>query len=771
MQRILCTLTLALSVLVTSTTAEPWIPIIQPDTARHTKIIRYERLGFGIEVPLTWLERANDPSVVFVWLNNSLIISKQDKTVDRGLADSAVSQIKDQMVTSAVELKLNGTLDGMESRTIQFRGTMMNGDQRRGRVTAVVVGDAVYLFLLTSPAKAFEHAVKQTDSVMKTFQPLKVKAMPVQQTASKPPEKPTPVTDPDEEDTPKPVTIAGARGIELGDLGIVIPDNDGTLIGHVFDATTLQPIKGAVIEAERDGAFPKEGKSGKTSDKEGKYEVKTKIGRRTKKLDASRIPGTSIVGLITGGATEKTWRMDASRVNLRVRAPGYNNFEGLVSFRNAEVEGLKVFMEPIFMTPESSKEQSWIPVGWGPISITGVASSPNTISLGDKTNVSVTVAGPDYALAKLKICIDSRAIGYNKELSRNKDASTQNTAVFMKQFQVKKALPGEDIIAARVKESKYEISKNGSIGLGSLRIGEIAQVSNSSGQKTKSISSVQDAIQALRAGSYTDSTLQIAYQPPKDITPLKSGTQSDDLYVRVQAEDSKPALRTVSLLSAIEQTEKDLFQSPDVSPDRTFRLRQRLALLHYRQAAYLLGRGDPAGISATELACRNLAIVLLASRSSAYTTSEGQQDLRYGTTISPEIRASVGFNVPEGDSDFLLLHSLMALAKNPTSYLHWSNTAHALYELREYVLAIQAADRCLKLNPEYSEAMVQKGSSLVMLSKDRQAQPIIESAVKLNPRHITANMFLAGIYDRSGSPVAAETAMDTHFDFYGIAIR
>ncbi|MCC6728332.1 MAG: tetratricopeptide repeat protein [Chthonomonadales bacterium] len=172
------------------------------------------------------------------------------------------------------------------------------------------------------------------------------------------------------------------------------PTHWGAVTGRVYDAETGAPIVAARVSVRHEGAFADSGKTTGKTDETGQYRCQAMLGRRSSNLDIGRLLSTGLAGLILGGATNETKRIDVSRLPVRVDADGYTPYEGIVPCRALDAGRFRVTMEPLLLTKPGSDQVSTTAPGWGVVRVVDVRVEPAVLRPGDRAAVQMLVAMP-----------------------------------------------------------------------------------------------------------------------------------------------------------------------------------------------------------------------------------------------------------------------------------------------------------------------------------------------------------------------------------------
>lgn len=177
------------------------------------------------------------------------------------------------------------------------------------------------------------------------------------------------------------------------DAGIE-PTHRGEVLGQVYDIQTGLPIEGARIVIQEDGVFPDAGRRSNQTDLTGRYQASAAIGRVSQNLDIGRLLNTGLFGLIAGGATNKTKRIDVSRLTVRITADGYQPFEGVVACRKVEPEEFAVTLEPVMLAKSGAEGVSFAASRWGALMIKSVRMEPSIVRPRQEALLQVKIDTP-----------------------------------------------------------------------------------------------------------------------------------------------------------------------------------------------------------------------------------------------------------------------------------------------------------------------------------------------------------------------------------------
>lgn len=210
----------------------------------------------------------------------------------------------------------------------------------------------------------------------------------------------------------------------------------GKLVGTVYEAESWKPIKNARVTVLDSGQFADKGRTTTVTVESGKYQVDALLGRISHNVDVGRLLTTSLLGLLAGGATNTTKRIDATRFVMRVSAAGYKTFEGVAIARRLDPKEFRVEMEPIILVPERSSFVSCQATGWGYVGFESVKAEPPIVAPKQKVKLLAVVRA--YAGAKaadLEVGVTSRFWKGVKKLAL-KAVDARGRALFEGEFAI-----------------------------------------------------------------------------------------------------------------------------------------------------------------------------------------------------------------------------------------------------------------------------------------------------------------------------------------------
>lgn len=180
----------------------------------------------------------------------------------------------------------------------------------------------------------------------------------------------------------------------------VEPTSWGHVIGRVYDSKTGLPIKDALILGCTDNGFEEKGKSTGKTDSLGGYDIQLILGRISNNFDLGRAILSSPLMMLFGSATNTTKRIDVSRVALKIEAPGYKPFQGVVTARATDASKFRIEMQPILLVPAGVDGASVVANGWNAIRVARVEASPGVAVAKDKVQLVAYLQGATEELVK-----------------------------------------------------------------------------------------------------------------------------------------------------------------------------------------------------------------------------------------------------------------------------------------------------------------------------------------------------------------------------------
>ncbi len=168
----------------------------------------------------------------------------------------------------------------------------------------------------------------------------------------------------------------------------------GRVIGRVYDAHTGRPIAGATVSVRNNGAFAAKGRTVGITDARGQYTVQAPLGRVSENFDLGRALNSGLAGLLLGGGTNRTKRIDVIRLDVQIGAEGCHPYSGPVSCRSADATRFEVTMEPVLLVVTASDEVSAPADGWGAVRIESAQITPEVALPRDKVVITSRIRMP-----------------------------------------------------------------------------------------------------------------------------------------------------------------------------------------------------------------------------------------------------------------------------------------------------------------------------------------------------------------------------------------
>ena len=217
----------------------------------------------------------------------------------------------------------------------------------------------------------------------------------------------------------------------------VEPTSWGNVVGRVYNATDGNPIENAQVSLQVDTGFEEKGKSTGKTDELGIYKAQCVLGRLSHNLDVGRLLLTSGIGLLFGGANNTTKRIDASRLNVRVKVQGFKTFEGVVAARRQNAEAFEIDLQPILLVPERSSGESVSAIGWTAVRIESGSTEPLIATKGQLVKFFVDVrAFGKNPRRNIEIAAESRLWKGDRILKLAKESGPDGTIRFEGDYKV-----------------------------------------------------------------------------------------------------------------------------------------------------------------------------------------------------------------------------------------------------------------------------------------------------------------------------------------------
>ncbi len=141
-------------------------------------------------------------------------------------------------------------------------------------------------------------------------------------------------------------------------------------------------------------------------------------------------------------------------------------------------------------------------------------------------------------------------------------------------------------------------------------------------------------------------------------------------------------------------------------------------------------------------------------------TREAQDEFKKAVELDPNfLWGYLGLSsaMKMNDDKFEAVQALEQGMKHiPDSPLLYLNLADVRYSMKLYREAIEAADKCIKLDPSLPEPYETAGFSYLMQGDDTNARKYLERALKLAPQRAGAHLGLAHVYLNKGDTATAK---------------
>lgn len=335
----------------------------------------------------------------------------------------------------------------------------------------------------------------------------------------------------------------------------VEPTSWGRVQGQIYDAATGSPLPGATVVVRDSGTFAQSGRTVGQTDAQGRYQCAGMLGRVSSNLDILRLLNTGLIGLVIGGATNQTKRVDVTRLPLRVQCDGYAPFEGVVRCKSVSPGRFSVTMEPILMARADSGERSTATEGWGVVRIADVSVDPPVARPGDRVKITAHVHSPTMSRpGDLRVECESPDIVHRKGLKPEGTASPDGVFAYSETIGIpRSAKPKVETVEVYVDRSPYDLAAPGSILTEFHHAGTVQErMDMAEGDRT-----------ALQTAVLHQSAL---IQIVTDDAQAASARERSAAYALLQQEQNVEAAEKLRALAAAPKPELwDLYQVAEVS--------------------------------------------------------------------------------------------------------------------------------------------------------------------------------------------------------------
>lgn len=281
----------------------------------------------------------------------------------------------------------------------------------------------------------------------------------------------------------------------------VEPTHWGNVYGRVYDAGTGSPIKDAIISLETEEGFLDKGRSVGKTDELGGYRAQTILGRISHNFDLGRALLTSGIGMLFGAANNTTKRIDASRVSIRIQAPGYKSFDGVLVARTSNAGAFRIDMEPVLLVPEGREGESVAATGWAAVRIVAASAEPQVAKKGDVVKVYAAVRAFGSNPAKnIELAATCRLWRGERKLKVSKEQPSSDSIRFETEYKVSgKEKNGAEVVIVYIKRSVLDYNPR------RWSTGALIQTATKPEQETAAQERAT-GLNLLRQGKYAEAT-------------------------------------------------------------------------------------------------------------------------------------------------------------------------------------------------------------------------------------------------------------------------
>jgi len=395
--------------------------VLLPDNSRYQRMVvqrvSYRLLGANQFERADKMDLAARESRAFLLYAYSLDFDKQNPTKQTAYQFSGVDTQAKAVIDAAAQAGLSGNATQAALWMKLWNVEEDKVGTRLPKITAVELEAAQKLEVMlpesnvVAPAPAPSVPVEQKSKTGEpTGAPVVVeptKQAPKTEDAASPAKRQESLAKPAgaKSDSSGPASITKTEEKSSGDLTLnrpgersankdTNPASTGRVFGYIYQADSGAPLPDAKVIIQRDGQFAKEGKTVGLTDKHGRYRCEAEMGKATSKIAAGRLLMTGLVGILAGGARKVTRQVQVTQYNLKVEAPGYRAFEGIVPCARIDAEEFNVYLEPIALTKADTPEVSTVTKGWRVVDILEVTGSPSIVSPGATSTITVRLKCP-----------------------------------------------------------------------------------------------------------------------------------------------------------------------------------------------------------------------------------------------------------------------------------------------------------------------------------------------------------------------------------------
>ncbi|NLH98587.1 MAG: hypothetical protein GX446_03740 [Chthonomonadales bacterium] len=234
----------------------------------------------------------------------------------------------------------------------------------------------------------------------------------------------------------------------------------GRVTGRVYDADTGQPVQGALVSVRHGGSFADSGRTAGKTDEFGQYSVQAPLGRVSENFDLGRALSSGLAGILLGGATNRTKRIDVTRLDLRVVASGLQTYSGPAACRTASADRFSVVMEPILLAREGSPHVSAVADGWGAARMMSAAVTPEVAPPGSEITIQASarlpLANPQRAVS---VVCQSRALGKKRMTWVSTDGDVAKFEITLRAPKVRESVG--DVVTVMFDQCPLDIAVGG----------------------------------------------------------------------------------------------------------------------------------------------------------------------------------------------------------------------------------------------------------------------------------------------------------------------